>query len=151
MIVAGLSCKKDNDDDSGGSFPDSFQKVWQEEIFDDGDEIGVYFTDDKLFLWDYLGDAFDDFDDCYINEELGTLVGVDGDIYTIRTIDFFSGEEEDVAGRIIVDGDTLRVTDIEDGFETPYSDTGMAVSALTPECSFKVSEEMLSKKGIPFK
>ncbi len=151
IIVTGLSCKNnDDDDDSGGSFPESFQKVWQEEVFDDGDEIGVYFTDDKLFFWDYFGDSFDQGDDCYINEEIGTIVSVDGDVYTIRVRDFFSDETEDVPARIVVQGDTLRFTDIADDFETPYSDTGMSSSDLTPECTFKVSQEMKSRKDYLF-
>ena len=56
------SCKDKNDGvETGNEFPTEFQKVWQEDEFAaEGDEIGVHFTDNKVIVWDYDGDNFDE-------------------------------------------------------------------------------------------
>ena len=76
-----------------------------------------------FWCWDYDGDDFDQGEDCYFAGITGTLLEADGDVYTIRAFDPFSGETEDAEVRITVDGDTLRTVDISDGFEAIFSET----------------------------
>ncbi len=144
------SCKNTDSDESDAIFPESFQKVWQEEPFDDGDVIGIYFTKNQMYTWDYNGDDFDQGEDCYFNDLEGSLISVDGDIYTIEFLDPFSGEVEyEFDLRISIAGNTLRTVDIEDGVTTSFSDTGMNPSDLTPACTFKANQEN-QKRYQPF-
>lgn len=135
------SCKNTDSDESDAIFPESFQKVWQDETFDDGDVIGIYFTENQVYAWDYDGDDFDQGEDCYFNFPTGSLKSVDDDIYTIEFLDPFNGDNEIFNVRIFVTGDTLRTVDIEDGFISSFSDTGMNPSDLTPACTFKANQE----------
>lgn len=143
------SCKNTDSDESDAIFPVSFQKVWQDETFDDGDVIGIYFTENQVYDWDYDGDDFDQGEDCYFNSPLGSLISVDGDIYTIEFLDPLSGENDEVDVRIFIAGDTLRAVYIDDGFTISFSDTGMNPSDLTPACTFKANQEN-QKRYQPF-
>lgn len=145
-----ISCKDDSGD-SGGTFPGSIWGVWQEEGSDEGDEIGIYFTDKDMGSWDYFGDEYDQGDDCYSNYVIGSLVSRNGDNYRIKFDEMWIGEGENDEGvvTIRVNGDMLTLTgpDTED-YEVTYSKDSRSVSSMTQECSFgfKANPEFKSDK-----
>lgn len=139
LIMA--SCKDDSNE-SGGTFPDNIQGVWQEEGWDDGDELGIYFTSNEFGYWDYMGDAYDEGEDCYWNGIVAELISRDGDNYRMRaTGEWADEEDEEGIINLKVSGDMLTVTypdDEEDeDYEEIYSKDSRSVGDLTPECSFK--------------
>lgn len=146
-----VSCKDDSKD-SGGTFPDNIQGVWQEEGWDDGDELGVYFSSKEMGYWDYFGDEYDDLEHCYSNYVLGELVSRDGDNYRIKASAEWVQEGEDDEGIITikVEDDMLTMSYPEDDgdYEELYSRDSRSVSSMTPECSFafKANPESKSDK-----
>lgn len=144
-----MSCKKDSGDSSGDEFPQEMRGVWQEEGWDDGDELGIYFTSNTMGYWDYMGDEYDQGDDCYINWEFAELISYEGDNFRMTIMDFFSEGEEEGTVRIIVDGDILTMSEESDNeYIEEYSRDSRSVSNLTPECSesAKVNSDEMKHK-----
>ena len=147
LLVIGMACKDkstNNDDDdngdgtgSGDGFATAVQKVWQDESFDDGDEIGIAFDEDDIFLWDYFGDSFDQGDDCYFVDDVGDFVSRDGDVYQLTLFNFFAGGFDTLEVRLTVDGDTLTLDDRTQQVIVKFSDTDDDLDELTPQCTEK--------------
>lgn len=131
-----MSCKKDSGDSSGDEFPQEMRDVWQEEGWDDGDELGIYFTNNTMGYWDYMGDEYDQGEDCYFNWEFADLVSYEGNNFRLRIDDLFSeGESEEGTVTIIVDGDILTMSEESEDYEDEYSRDSRSVNDLTPECN----------------
>ncbi|MDR9416164.1 MAG: hypothetical protein RI564_07765 [Gracilimonas sp.] len=135
ISIVNISCKN-NDEETGDTFPEFLHAVWQDEEFDDGDEIGIYFTEKKIFSWDYDGDSFDEGDDCYFVFEIGEIISYTGDKYRFKVNDLFSDEEEEITVIIKVNGNTMTISDPdEDEDSTPYSKDSRDILDLEPKCS----------------
>ena len=149
-IIFLSSCKKDSKTETGDEFPDEMHAVWQEEGWDDGDELGLYFTSKMMAIWDYAGDEYDQGEDCYYNWEAGELISYEGNNYRIRLIDFFFDDLEELTVNIRVDGDRMIIIDPEEeDSEQEYSRDSRSIEDLTPECSddqFKRNSEELKRK-----
>lgn len=161
VLLAGLAltgCKDSNDVASGDTFPENMQGVWQsisysetgsdgstfESSFEeDGDVLGIYFTEDRIGFWDYDGDEFDQGEDCYFADTAAVLISFEGS--TFRVTDLFEGARGEF--NINVEGSemTLTGTDEFDGVTYDYSETfsryDKTISQLTPKCEggFKIS------------
>lgn len=136
VCMLSISCNNNSDssEETGDQFPDELQRVWQDATEDDGDELGVYFDDTSLYLWDYFGDSFDQGEDCYETFKTGDLISYEGDIYRIRSI--FNNQE--ITARIVVDGDNMTVSDPgEGGDSSNFTADSRSVSELTPVCQAK--------------
>jgi|AntRauTorcE11897_2_1112592.scaffolds.fasta_scaffold01331_10 hypothetical protein len=149
-----ISCKKDSNDNSGDEFPQEMRSVWQEEGWDDGDELGIYFTNNTMGSWDYMGDEYDEGDDCYYNWEVGELISYEGSNFRINMSSFFSEESEEATVSITVDGNLLSMSEPGDNdFTEEYSKDNRSVSNLTPKCSDSPklkSDEMRDKVRMLF-
>lgn len=145
-----VSCKKDSGDSSGNEFPQEMRDVWQEEGWDDGDEIGLYITSNTMGYWDYMGDEYDQGEDCYYDYEVGELISYEGNNFRMNLENFFSEESEEVTIRINVDGNILTMSDPVEGddYTEEYSRDSRSVSNLTPVCSgnFKANPEEMKRK-----
>ncbi|MEX0723312.1 MAG: hypothetical protein WD357_08865 [Gracilimonas sp.] len=144
-----ISCKKDSKSDTGDEFPQEMRAVWQEEGWDDGDEIGLYFNTKTMGAWDYAGDEYDQGENCYYNWEAGELISYEGNNYRIRLVDFFSDDIEELTVNIRVDGNMMTIIDPEgEDSEQEYSRDSRSIDDLTPECSdqFKISTDELKRK-----
>ena len=148
-----ISCKDSKKEDSGDEFPEFLHFVWQDEEFDDGDELGVYFSADSIGSWDYFGDEYDQGEDCYFAMFVAEIVSYKGDEYRIRYNEeyVFPGENLEETIDLEVDGNELTVTAEVDGqtIIVPYSKDSRTVSDFTPICeelSFKAKAELESKR-----
>lgn len=134
LLLLTISCKDKSSTETGTTFPESFQFVWQDESFDDGDELGVYFTDTGIYFWDYFGDSYDQGPDCYAVLLVIEIVSYEGDVYTVEFIDPDTGTRETETVDIQIRDGLLIVG--EEGDEIPHSKTNLMPSQLTPACDF---------------
>lgn len=138
LMVLLVSCNNNNDssEETGDTFPEELQRVWQDRTDDDGDELGIYFDETSLYLWDYFGDSFDEGEDCYETFLTGELISYEGDIYRIRSV--FNNQE--ISARIEVDGDDLTISDPGEGGDVSnFSADERSVEDLSPVCQAKIT------------
>jgi hypothetical protein len=104
--------------------------------------------------WDYMGDEYDEGDDCYYNWEVGELISYEGSNFRINMSSFFSEESEEATVSITVDGNLLSMSEPGDNdFTEEYSKDNRSVSNLTPKCSDSPklkSDEMRDKVRMLF-
>lgn len=143
-----MSCKKDSGDSSGDEFPQEMRDVWQEEGWGDGDELGIYFTKNTIGFWDYMGDEYDNGEDCYSNSEYVELISYEGDNFRLRQNSDFSDTQEEATVKITVNGNTLMMSYPDDGNGDYTEEYSRDSRDLTPECggSFKVNPEKMKQK-----
>lgn len=131
IIIA--ACKdKNNDVETGTTFPDELQGVWQDESFDDG-EIGIIIESKTVSSWDYLGDEYDEGEDCYEIGIIAELISYEGDHYTLNVMDL-GDEPEEESGTITIEDDLLVLQGDEEDEKVVYSRTGLSKSDLAPGC-----------------
>ena len=134
VTAAMISCKDSKKKkESGDSFPEFIQGVWQYQGADNGDEIGIFVTADSLGGWDYAGDEFDQDGDCYYYVfATAAIVSYIGNEYRLKYFDSF---EETVT--IDLDGNLLTIGYDPEG--EPESDTyskdSRTVASMTPICT----------------
>jgi hypothetical protein len=102
------------------------------------DVIFLSFTKDKVTEYDYMGDAFDNIEDCYLIGVLD-IVERDGDKFTISAEDL---PDVQLVVTIRRNGDTLTFTLLGDS-ET-YDSSDRAVASFTPECDWDLKKPRTS-------
>jgi len=161
LVLTG--CKDSNDVVSGDTFPENMQGVWQSMSYsetgsdgsnfegsfeEDGDLLGLYFTEDRIGYWDYFGDEFDEGEDCYLADTAAVLMSFEGDIF--RIMDLEEGQEVELTIRLDDSEMTLSGSDEFEGVTYDYRETfspyNKTVAQMTPVCDFNFKKTDLEAK-----
>lgn len=139
-----VSCK-DNDNDN-----DSFEEIaglWQLDS-DEGDILYINITPDEVTSYDYLGDEYDEGEDCY-EVEISEILEVDGDTFTIEAPEFEGGQLE--ATITVVNGKlNIRITFLGEELTDTYTRSNAQTGSFTPVCTETAQAKPRSEKSVLF-
>lgn len=135
-LFTAVSCKDSSTDSNGNSSPNGLWKLNSTE----GDVAYVNITNTQVTFFDYMGDEFDEGEDCY-EIELNEVLEINGNTYTFE--DPFDPQET-LEVEVTVDDDQLTVKmPFGDATVTfNYTKFGGNTNTFTPEC---VAEEFEAK------
>lgn len=123
------SCKDNgnNNDDLAGNV----EGVWQLDS-DEGDVLYIDISTEAVASYDYMGDSFDEGDDCY-EIDISDIVEKDGNIYTITNPEFPGSEFE---ATLELNGNKLTVSMqfMGGNLVEVYTKSNAQTSSFTPEC-----------------
>lgn len=139
-----VSCKDNGNDD------DPFEEIaglWQLDS-DEGDILYIDITPDEVTSYDYLGDEYDEGDDCYL-VETSEILEVDGDTFTIEAPEFEGGQLE-VTITVVSGKLNVTITFLGEELTDTYTRSSAQTGSFTPVCEETAQTKSRLKKSVLF-
>ncbi|GAB5410049.1 MAG: hypothetical protein BalsKO_24140 [Balneolaceae bacterium] len=126
-----LSCKTTESEETGTTFPESFQNVWESQFT--GETIsGYFFTDSTWYAWN-LNTLNPTIGNCYDYYTVAKIIDYEENLFNVEN-ESFLGEKTSYSVTINIESNNLVVKEI--GGNSIYFDTGSTLEEHIPRCDF---------------